>query len=151
MIRHDNNIGRHTVTFERRGNVLTVRVNVDAQVAFLSIPIVRYTHRAVETWNGDTLVSLSGQTDRNGDNQWMNAHRTAKVSLRCKAARSSRMLRQRMRSEALRDWNKHLLEVPMIAAWTTVSPVQHPKVENRGMENIPPRRRGYSSPPTTII
>jgi hypothetical protein len=76
MIRHGNDIGRHILTFERAGDALTVRITVDAQVTLLSIPIVRYSLRGVETWNGNTLVGLSAETNRNGQRQWMNAHRT---------------------------------------------------------------------------
>ncbi len=146
MIRHDNDIGRHTVTFERRGNVLTVRVNVDAHVTFLSIPVVRYTHRAVETWNGDTLVSLSGETNRNGDNQWMNAHRTASgLEVQGSAVKPYVAPENAL---GITYWNKRQLDVPMIGMDDGI--LQHPKVENRGMENIP-IAGGARSPPTTII
>ena len=46
-------------------------------MTLLSIPIVRYTHRAVETWQGGTLISVTGETDKNGQHQWVNARRTS--------------------------------------------------------------------------
>jgi hypothetical protein len=77
LIRLGNEIGRHTIIFVRSGKTLTVHVAVDARVSLLSIPIVRYTHRAVETWQGETLVGVTGETDKNGRHQWVNAQRTA--------------------------------------------------------------------------
>src|SRR5271165_717908 len=66
LIRHGGEIGRHTLTFGSHGDVLTVHTAVDALVTLISIPIVRYTHRVVETWQGQRLTSLAGETDKNG-------------------------------------------------------------------------------------
>jgi hypothetical protein len=76
MVRYGSEIGRHTLTFEPTGAALTVHVAVEALVTVLSIPLVHYSHRVVETWQGDQLTGLSSQTDKNGRMQWMNAHRT---------------------------------------------------------------------------
>jgi hypothetical protein len=76
MVRHGDEIGTHTVTFERAGDALTVHIAVDATVTFVSIPIVRYRHRAVETWQGTTLVGVTGETDKNGQRGWVKAERT---------------------------------------------------------------------------
>jgi hypothetical protein len=76
IIRHGDEIGRHTVTFEPRGELLIVHVTVDALVTLLSLPIVRYAHRATETWQGETLVGLTAETDKNGRHQWASARRT---------------------------------------------------------------------------
>jgi len=54
LIRHGDEIGHHTATFERDGDQLAVRIAVDALVTLVSIPLVRYTHRVVEVWSGDT-------------------------------------------------------------------------------------------------
>jgi hypothetical protein len=76
MVRHGNEIGTHKLTFEQAGDVLTVRIAVDAVVTLISIPIVRYRHRAVETWQGTTLVGVTGETDKNGQHEWVKAQRT---------------------------------------------------------------------------
>lgn len=76
LMRLGSEIGRHTLAFERADDTLCVRIAVDVVVSFWSIPIVRYTHRAVETWRGDTLVGLTGETDKNGSRRWMTATRT---------------------------------------------------------------------------
>jgi hypothetical protein len=133
MIRHGNDIGRHIVTFERQGAVLTVRVTVDAQVGIFSIPLVRYTHRVTETWNGDTLVSLTGETDKNGDHEWMNAHRTA-AGLEVLGSGTAPYVAPPT-AMGVTYWNKHLLEVPMIGMDDGV--LLRPKVEFRQAEAIP--------------
>ena len=133
MIRHGNDIGRHVLTFERDGDTMTVHVTVDAQVAFLSIPIVRYTHRATEIWNGDTLVSLNGQTNRNGDHQWMNAHRTDD-GLAVLGSGTAPYIAPPS-ALGITYWNKHQLDVPMIGMDDGI--LQRPKVAFRETENIP--------------
>jgi hypothetical protein len=75
LIRHSSDIGRHTLTFERQGDTLTVRVAVDALVSFLSIPIVRYALRVVEVWQAGTLVSVTGETNKNGRREWVTGRR----------------------------------------------------------------------------
>jgi hypothetical protein len=77
MVRHGNEIGTHKLTFEQEGDALTVRIAVDAVVTLISIPIVRYRHRAVETWQGTTLVGVTGETDKNGQHEWVKAQRTS--------------------------------------------------------------------------
>jgi len=81
LVRHGSEIGHHTLTFGRKVDAqvdaLTVHVAVDAVVSLISIPIVRYTHRAVETWQDGILVGLSGETDKNGQREWVKARRTS--------------------------------------------------------------------------
>ena len=76
LIRHGDEIGHHTATFERIGDQLTVRIAVDALVTLVSIPLVRSLHRVVEVWSGETLLSLNGETDKNGEHEWVKAQRS---------------------------------------------------------------------------
>jgi hypothetical protein len=133
MIRHDNDIGRHVLTFERRDDTLTVRVAVDAKVSFLSIPLVRYTHRLVETWHGGTLVSLVGQTDKNGDREWVNAQRNAEGLLVRGSATEPYIAPESAISVSY--WNKRLLDGPMIG--TEDGTLLRPKVTPPKPETIP--------------
>jgi hypothetical protein len=112
MIRHDNDIGRHVVTFDRQGDALTVRVAVDAQVSLLAVPLVRYTHRVVETWHGDTLVGLTGETNRNGDHEWVNARRTEE-GLVVLGSGTARYIAPES-AIGISYWNKRMLDGPMI-------------------------------------
>jgi hypothetical protein len=113
LIRHGSEIGRHTLTFEPRGDALTVRVAVDAQVTLLSIPLVRYRHRAVETWQGGTLVGLTGESDKNGQREWMKAGRTSEGLV----VLGSRTARYVAPDPALGTtyWNRRMLDAPMIS------------------------------------
>ena len=133
MIRHGNDIGRHVLTFERAGDALTVRITVDAQVTLLSIPIVRYNLRGVETWNGDTLVSLSGETNRNGQRQWMNARRTPS-GLQVFGSGTATYIAPES-ALGVTYWNKRQLDVPMIGMDDGM--LLRPKVTFRDTEQIP--------------
>lgn len=113
LVRHRSDIGRHTVSFEAQDDALTVRVAVDVLVTVFSIPIVRYSHRAVEIWQGGTLVGLSGQTDKNGDRQWVNAQRTDE-GLEVTGSRTERYIAPDT-AIGTSYWNRRMLDGPMIS------------------------------------
>lgn len=133
MMRHGDDIGRHTVTFERIGQALTVRIAVDAAITLLSIPIVRYRHHAVEFWRGDLLIGITAQTDKNGEPEWMRAERTAE-GLVVSGSGTDRYIAP-PQARGISYWNRHMLDGPMISM--TDGMLLHPKVTDRGMESIP--------------
>jgi hypothetical protein len=132
MIRHDTDIGRHILTFAPDGDTLTVQVAVDAVVTLLSIPIVRYKHRATETWHGGTLVRVSAATDKNGDHEWVNAQR-AGTALVVSGSKTARYIAPE-NALATSYWNKRLLDGPMISMEDGV--LLHPKVDALPAEPI---------------
>jgi hypothetical protein len=113
LIRHGDQIGHHTTNFERSGEQLTVRVAVDAVVTVVAIPLVRYTHRLVEVWSGDTLVSLNGETDKNGQHEWVKAQRSP-AGLEVTGSKTERYIAPEP-AGATSYWNKHMLEKPMVS------------------------------------
>jgi hypothetical protein len=133
LIRHDTEIGRHSLTFDRNGASLTVHTEVDALVTLISIPIVRYRHRVVETWQGDTLTSLNGETDKNGQQEWVRAQRGAE-GLVVLGSKTERYVAPEP-ARAATYWNKHVLDGPMISLEDGV--LLRPKVERRPAELIP--------------
>lgn len=64
--RNGEQIGRHTLTFERDGAQIKVSTSIDFTVKFMGFTAYRYSHRAQEVWAGNTLVSLASRTDDNG-------------------------------------------------------------------------------------
>lgn len=75
--RNGEQIGRHTVTFEKDGPQLKVSTSIDLAVKFAGFTAYRYTHRAQEVWAGNALVSLASQTDDNGKKHNVQAVREA--------------------------------------------------------------------------
>ena len=132
LIRHGGEIGRHTLTFERRDDALTVHVAVDAVVSFISIPIVRYTHRVAETWQGGILGNLTGETNKNGQREWVTAGRTSE-GLVVLGSRASRYIAPDPAC-GTSYWNKRMLNGPMISLEDGV--LLRPKVVVRGEETI---------------
>jgi hypothetical protein len=132
LMRHGGEIGRHTLTFERKGETLIVRVAVDALVTLLSLPIVRYSHRVTETWRGEMLQSVTGETIKNGQHEWVDARRGAEglVVIGSKTARYISTEPAGVTSY----WNKTLLNGPMISLEDGV--LLRPKVEALGPETI---------------
>ena len=132
LIRYGSEIGRHSLTFERRDDALTVHVAVDALVSFISIPIVRYTHRVAETWQGGILAGLSGETNKNGQREWVNAGRTSE-GLVVLGSRTSRYIAPDAAC-GTSYWNKRMLDGPMISLEDGV--LLRPKVVMSGDETI---------------
>jgi hypothetical protein len=113
LIRHGSDIGRHTLTFEPQGDSLAVHVAVDALVTLLSVPIVRYSLRVVETWQDGRLTSLTGETNKNGRHQWVNAQRSGE-GLVVLGSQTQRYIAPEP-AGSTSYWNKHLLDLPMIS------------------------------------
>jgi hypothetical protein len=133
IIRRGDEIGRHTLAFERRGDSLTVRVTVDALVTLLSLPIVRYTLRATETWQGDTLVGLTSETDKNGRHQWASARRTNE-GLVVLGSQTQRYIAPEP-AATTSYWDKRALAGPMISMEDGV--LLRPRVAEQKPETIP--------------
>jgi hypothetical protein len=133
MVRNDTEIGHHTLTFERRGETLNVHVAVDALVTVLSVPVVRYKHRLTETWQGERLVALNGDTDKNGQQEWVRAQRDAEGLV----VQGSHTERYTAPEEALATtyWDRRMLNGPMISGEDGV--LLHPKVTAGRAEPVP--------------
>lgn len=132
LIRHGDEIGHHTATFEHDGDQLTVRVAVDALVTLVSIPLVRYTHRLIETWSGETLLSLNGETDKNGQHEWVKAQRSPQGFV-VTGSKTGRYIAPEP-AGATSYWNKHMLDRPMVSLEDGV--LLRPKVELRPAESV---------------
>jgi hypothetical protein len=141
MIRHGSDIGRHTVTFEPQNDVLTVRVAVDAVVTLLSVPIVRYTQRAVEVWQAGALISVTGETDKNGRHAWVTARR-GNEGLVVLGSKTERYIAPDS-AGGTSYWNRRLLDGPMISMEDGA--LLHPTVVEEPRESIP-LASGYTIP-----
>ncbi len=113
LVRRGSEIGRHIVTFESQDDTLIVRVAVQALVTVFSIPIVRYSHHVVETWQGGTLVSLTGETHKNSDIQWVNARRTSE-GLEVTGSKTERYIAPEP-AFGTTYWNRHMVDGPIIS------------------------------------
>ena len=132
LIRHGYEIGRHTLTFEWLDDVMTVRVAVDVLVTVFSVPIVRYTHRTVETWQGEVLTGLVGVTDKNGDHQWVVARRTDE-GMEVTGSKTERYIAPES-AIGTTYWNRRMVDGPMISLEDGV--LLLPKIELHPAETI---------------
>jgi hypothetical protein len=132
MLRHGSEIGTHALTFSHDGAMLTVRIVVDALVTFASIPVVRYSHRGVETWRDTILVGLTGDTDKNGTRNWVRAQRTDE-GLVVLGSQSKRYISPES-AIPTSYWDKRMLDGPMISLEDGV--LLSPKVADLRMESV---------------
>ena len=113
LMRHGYEIGRHTLTFERQDDALTVRIAVDVVVTVFSIPVVRYAHRVVESWQGGLLVGLDGETDKNSDHEWVKARRIDE-GLEVTGSKTERYIAPEP-AIGTTYWNRRMVDGPMIS------------------------------------
>jgi hypothetical protein len=132
MLRHGSEIGTHALTFSHDGAMLTVRIVVDALVTFASIPVVRYSHRGVETWRDTILVGLTGDTDKNGTRNWVRAQRTDE-GLVVLGSQTKRYISPES-AIPTSYWDKRMLDGPMISLEDGV--LLSPKVADLRMESV---------------
>jgi hypothetical protein len=133
LVRRGSEIGRHTVTFDQRDDALTVRVSVDALVTLVSIPIVRYTHRVTEIWKDGNLETLTGETDKNGQREWVKARRGPE-GLVVTGSKTKQYVAPE-HTGATSYWNKQTLDLPMISLEDGV--LLRPKVTPLPVETVP--------------
>lgn len=69
-------LGRHRVTFSREGLDLSVQTQVEITFKFGPVPLVQYSHHAVEVWRADRFDRLETTSVTNGRKQAVRAHRT---------------------------------------------------------------------------
>ncbi len=69
-------IGRHSVTFEQRGQDLVVDIDIAIEVRFAFLTLFRYQHSNREVWRDGRLVSLNTSTDDDGTRYTVTARAT---------------------------------------------------------------------------
>lgn len=67
ILRNGDPIGTHHVVFARQGERFTVTHRIDIRVTVLQLEAYRYAMDSRETWQGDRLLGLHANTDKNGD------------------------------------------------------------------------------------
>jgi hypothetical protein len=133
LIRHEDNIGTHSIVFDQQGDTLTIHIDVEVLVKFGPIPVVRYTHHNVEVWRGNRLDQLEATTDKNGTKLFVSAHRTdAGLSVVGSAAKTYIAPEDALPTTY---WNKRLLSAPMIG--TQDGMLVHPAVRDLGADPVP--------------
>ncbi len=75
VMRKGEDIGLAEYKFARQGDLLQVHIAIDLLVKIGPIAVFRYTHRNLETWQGETLVGFDSKTDDDGTPKFMSAKR----------------------------------------------------------------------------
>jgi hypothetical protein len=65
-------IGRQRFDVSSEGERTQVRIDAQLTVKFLYIPVYRYRHTNVETWEGTCLREIHAETDDNGESFFVN-------------------------------------------------------------------------------
>jgi hypothetical protein len=73
--RGGSKIGTHQVTFRRKGDRLTVKVDIDLSVGIGPIKFFKYTHDNTTTWDNGRVVAMKTRTDDDGTAHRVDAKR----------------------------------------------------------------------------
>jgi hypothetical protein len=76
IYREGQNIGQHSLSFERQGSAQIVTVNVDISIQKLGVVAYRFKHQAREVWKDGQLENLKTSTDDNGKLYAVEGHHT---------------------------------------------------------------------------
>ena len=74
--RGSSKAGSQKITLTRSGDIVTIDLQTRLKVRLLGIPVYRYNLNSRETWEGGVLQRISGKTDDNGKNAYVEARRT---------------------------------------------------------------------------
>jgi hypothetical protein len=132
LIRHGDDIGKHTLAFQVSGDTVVIEIAVDVLYKFGPIPLIHYTHRTTEVWRNGRLASLDAYTDKNGGELRMSARRVA-AGLQVQGSGAQPYIAP---DNALPTtyWNFRLLRGPMIG--TQDGMLVHPKVTEKPIEQV---------------
>jgi hypothetical protein len=124
VFREGSEIGAHSLTFARNGEVSTIQVTIDLVVKLGPVPLFRYEHRATEVWTGATFSAVDAQTNEAPANALPSTH-----------------------------WNRRMLDGPFINTQTgeltnsAVTPRGAASVETASGRKITVRRFEIAGPP----
>lgn len=74
--RGSSSAGSQQITLTRSGDIVTVDLQTRLKVRLLGIPVFRYSLNSREIWEGGVLQRISGKTDDNGKDAFVEAKRT---------------------------------------------------------------------------
>jgi hypothetical protein len=132
VIRKGAKLGVHMLSFAPNGDSLTVQVAVDIVYKIGPITLYRYTHRAIERWQGEQVVSLESHTDDNGTKYQVLGHREA-AGFVVEGTKA----RYVAPPDALpaTHWNRRELAGPWIN--TQDGALMRPRIAQQGIDTIP--------------
>lgn len=131
-MREGSKLGTHDLTFRTAGETLTVNVAVDLAYDIGPVTVFRYTHRAVEHWKGDQVVSVESQTDDDGEDYKVSGVRDGS-GLVVQATGLASYVAPTSALPAT-HWNRNQLAGPWIN--TQDGKLLQPKVADVGVETI---------------
>jgi hypothetical protein len=151
VFREGSEIGAHSLTFARNGEVSTIQVTIDLVVKLGPVPLFRYEHRATEVWTGATFSAVDAQTNDDGKRFTVKAQRLANAV----SVESSNKGAYEAPANALPSthWNRRMLDGPFINTQTgeltnsAVTPRGAASVETASGRKITVRRFEIAGPP----
>ena len=67
VVRNGNVVGRHSTTFRRDGESLTVESRMGLEIGFLGLTLFTYDYQSTGVWRDGRLHRLTARTDEDGD------------------------------------------------------------------------------------
>jgi len=133
VLRKGEVLGHHTLSFERMGEGLTVRIAVDLAVKFGPITLYRYHHQGSELWQGGTIMAIASATNDDGKHYEVSGKRGPEGFV----VEGSKANRYVAPPDALpaNHWNRAMLGGPLIN--TQDGRLMRPHIAALGPDTIP--------------
>jgi hypothetical protein len=131
-MRDGTRIGTHALTFQKSGDGLNVRIDVEIAVYFGPIRLFHYNHKNLERWRGGQLESMDAATDYDGTPAFAILRRENGQIV----AQGSKAARYDAPANVLAatHWNKAELSVPMVNPENGV--LLRPAISDAGVDNV---------------
>jgi Domain of unknown function (DUF6134) len=66
VLRDHEMVGTHVIDFSRYGDTMNVKIATNVVVKIAFIPVYRFQHSGIETWQGNRLIALKTRTNDDG-------------------------------------------------------------------------------------
>ena len=66
VLRDNEAVGVHVIDFSRAGDTTNVKISTNVVVKVAFIPVYRFEHAGLETWQGNRLISIRTRTNDDG-------------------------------------------------------------------------------------
>lgn len=73
ILRNGQPFGQHSLRFKPKGNDTRVLIDIEMKYMLGPVALFRYEHSNEEIWRGDRIVSMSSQTNDDGDDFYVDA------------------------------------------------------------------------------
>ena len=133
VLRKGENVGTHTVRFDRKGRALFVESRFELAIKILFIPVYSFSYLSTARWRDDTIEFLDVDVDDNGELFYLKAWREEDATEIRSSNGQGRISGQIFPTN---HWNADVLRASKVLN-TLTGKMNNVRIEARGQEYVP--------------